>query len=142
MIFLPARPRRTPLVLAAPLACGLAAVLAALAALWGLGRAGRALPVELPKVSGRAEPLKPDFTGHVVTVRPDGGYALGGSRLHWSELKRRLGRLGELPAAGGERILIRADANAPFGKVADLLEICREAGLGSVRFEVLEESRP
>lgn len=142
MIFLPARPRRTPFFMAAPLAAGLAAVLAAFVALWGLGRAGRAVPVELPKVSGRAEPLPAGFAGHVITVRPDGGYVLGGGRLPRSELAARLKRLGELPSARDERILIRADAGAPFGKVADLLELCREAGLGAVRFEVLEESAP
>ena len=127
-------------MLAAPLACGLAAAAAALAALWGLGRAGRAVPVKLPKVERGTELVKPDFGGHAITVRADGGYALGGSRLSRLEIKERLERLGGLPGAGEERVIIRADAGVRFEKVVDLLQVCRRAGLSSVRFEVVEES--
>lgn len=141
MNFLPHGPRRSPLALAAPLCCGLAAAGAALVALWGLGRAGRAVAVELPKVESGAEPLAANFRGHVITVRNDGGCVLGGGRLPWSELRLRLEKLGKLPTARSERVLIRADAHAPFGKVAALLELCRRSGL-SVRFEVVEESSP
>ena len=141
MNFLPGGPRRSLLALAAPLCCGLAAVGAALVALWGLGRAGRAVAVELPRVESGAERLAAGFGGHVITVRSDGGCVLGGGRLPWSELGRRLEKLGKLPAARSERVLIRADAHAPFGRVAALLELCRRSGL-PVRFEVVEGSAP
>ncbi len=142
MIFLPARKRRTPLTLASPLACGLAAVAVAFVAIWGMSRAGWAVPVELPKVDTPPKRLAPGFGGHVITIRHDGGYSLGGTRLPRGALARRLARLGKTPGGRGEQILIRADARAPFARVADLLEICREARLDRVSFEVLEESLP
>jgi len=140
--FLPARKPRTPLVLASPLVCGLSAVSVAFVAIWGMARAGWALPVKLPAVAGTPERLAPDFGGHVITVRRDGGYALGGTRLPRGALARRLARLGATPAGRGEQILIRADARAPFERVADLLEVCRLARLERVSFEVLEGSLP
>jgi biopolymer transport protein ExbD len=140
--FLPQRRRRrTFLVLASPLACGLAAVAVAFAAMWGMSRAASAVPVELPKVSAGTEKLEPGFGGHVITVRRDGGYLLGGSRLPRGELAARLERLGSGPALR-EHIVVRADAEAPFARIADLVEMCRKAGLGSLSFEVLEESLP
>jgi len=141
VIFLPRRRRRTFLVLASPLACGLAAVAVAFAAIWGMSRAASAVPVELPKVSAGTEKLEAGFGGHVITVRRDGGYLLGGSRLPRGELAARLKRLGAGPSRR-EHIVVRADARVPFARVADLLEMCRASGLSSVSFEVLEESLP
>jgi biopolymer transport protein ExbD len=142
VIFSPGRPRRSALLLAGPLSCGLAAIAVGLVAVWGMGRAGRTVPVDLPTVGGEAAELDPNFSGHVISVRRDGSYALGGARLPRSELAARLRRLGELPRAAEERILVRADAAAPFEKVVDLLQLCRGAGLTAVGFEVLEESAP
>ena len=140
MNFLPARRHRSPLVIAGPLVCGLAAVAAGFAGIWTMAAVGRAVPVELPRTGDTAAELPANFPGHVITVRRDGRYLLGGSRLPRAELAARLSRLGRLPAAAGERILIRADAGASFGGIADLVEMCRAAGLRSVSFEVLEES--
>jgi biopolymer transport protein ExbD len=140
--FLPNRKRRSPLALASPLACGAAAVAVAFVAIWGTSRAGWAVPVELPKVSAGAERRAPNFGGHVITVRRDGGYSLGGTRLPRTALAARLARLGQLRGGRQERIIVRADARASFARVIDLLEMCRRSGLGSVSFEVLEESQP
>jgi biopolymer transport protein ExbD len=142
LIFLPARPRRSFLVLASPLACALATVAVAFVAVWGMARAARSVRVKLPKVAGGAERVDPNFGGHVITVGPGGGYLLGGTRMPRSELAARLKRLGGTAGGRREQILIRADAGASFSRVADLLEICRSAGLDSVSFEVLEESSP
>ncbi|MHC4914075.1 MAG: ExbD/TolR family protein [Planctomycetota bacterium] len=142
MNFLPARRGRSPLVIAGPLVCGLAAVAVGFVGAWAMAGVGRAVPVELPRTGSTAAELEANFAGHVITVRRDGSYLLGGGRLPRAELAARLNRLGKLPAAADERILIRADAGAPFEGVADLLEMCRAAGLRSVSFEVLEESAP
>jgi len=140
LIFLPSRARRAPLVLAGPVCCGLAAAATALAAVWGLARAGRAVPVDLPRLEAAA-PLDANFAGHVITVRRDGSCLLGGSSLSRGQVAERLRRLGGLAGARSERLVIRADAGAPFARVAQLLEDCRAAGLVAVSFEV-EEAGP
>lgn len=139
MSFLAPRPRAPLLALAAPLACALAGPGAALAAVWGLQQCGRSVPVALPAVAGErggAPRAGAATAGHVVVVLSDGRYLLGGSRLDGAELARRLERLGRLPQAAGERVLVRADAGAPAGRVIALLEMCRRAGLSQVCFEV------
>jgi biopolymer transport protein ExbD len=141
LIFLPDRPRRTPLVLAGPVCCGLAAVAVALAAVWGLARTARAVPVDLPWLEP-AEPLDGCFPGHVITVRRDGSLLLGGDVLTRAQIAERLQRLGSLPEARAERLVIRADAGAPFARVAELMEACRRAGLSAVHFEVEEGGGP
>jgi len=136
MIFLPAGRKSPALALAAPLLAGLLAVAAAGSALWGLVQAGRAVPVKLPAVEPGA-PMAGTLTGgHVIVILGDGSYQLGGARLPRAELLRRLEQLGRLPGQQSEEILIRADAAAPFARVAELLEACRRVGLVSVRFEV------
>ncbi|MCZ7643708.1 MAG: biopolymer transporter ExbD [Planctomycetota bacterium] len=80
-------------------------------------------------------------TRMVISVRSDGVFTLGGAPMAWDELKRRVldaGRRQEKP-----RVFLRGDQEAPYGKVAQVLQLCQEAGIEQVNceFHLLEAPR-
>ena len=69
----------------------------------------------------------------IVGVRKDGGASLGGQPIEWPELRKRL-----IDAARGQekpQVFVRGDKEAPHGKVAQVYQICREAGIKNVNEE-------
>ncbi|MCW8131669.1 MAG: biopolymer transporter ExbD [Planctomycetota bacterium] len=63
----------------------------------------------------------------VISIRKDGTYALGGSTIEWTELRKRIidaGRAKEKPLG-----TLRPDRDAPHGKVAQVYQLFAEAGI-------------
>jgi len=99
------------------------------------------LAVNLPGGTQGAPAGEAAGTRLIVSVRKDGSITLGGQELPWEEIKQRVldaGRRQDQP-----RVYLRGDQEAPYGKVADVLQLCQEAGIKQVNCEFrLHELRP
>lgn len=84
------------------------------------------VPVELPVV-GSAEPLARQPLQ--VTLTADGTLHVGSQIVRAEEAAVALGRERE---RSDREVVVQADAAIAYGKVADLLAICRAAGFSSV----------
>jgi biopolymer transport protein TolR len=84
--------------------------------------------VDLPKTE--AKQLPADQAPLTITVRQDGAIFIGGaSEAEQSDLEALVSRLEGLSQAGyDQRIFIRADAGAPYGRVAEVMAKINAAG--------------
>lgn len=93
----------------------------------------RDLQVNLPKGSEGAARGAAAGTRLVISVRNDGTTTLGGVVMEWKELGRRLTEAGR--AKDKPQVFLRGDENAPYGKVAKVLQLCAKANLRKVQVE-------
>lgn len=83
--------------------------------------------VQLPRADAR--PLEPK-SGLVVTVARDGTLFVDGTRLSLAEFRASFRALAGPKAKDG--VYLRADADAPYGRVAEALAVMRGAGVGAI----------
>ncbi len=86
------------------------------------------IELELPRTS--AKQLPSETSPLTLSIRADGSIFLQETQIQRSEL------LGRLQAIGREgydrRVFIRADAQADYGRVADVLAVMKQAGLTNI----------
>ncbi len=80
------------------------------------------LELELPKVSSRGIDVA---EGVVVDLRADGSIRVGERAVRTPDLERALAEAG----ASSRPVFLRADASLPYGKVAEVLGLARQAGV-------------
>lgn len=88
--------------------------------------------VDLPKTE--AKQLPADQTPVTITVRQDGAIFIGGAgEAESSTLEALATRLQGLNEAGfDQRIFIRADSDAPYGRVAEVMATINTAGYRNI----------
>ena len=82
------------------------------------------IKVDLPKVTAPAVALSEPL---VITVERGGQVAIGETRYSESAFEIRLGILARQKHPDG--VIVRGDANAPYGDVLRVLDLVRRAGL-------------
>jgi len=68
-----------------------------------------------------------------IGVRKDGAYTLGGAVLEFNELRKRLtdaARSKDKP-----QVSLRGDRQAPYEKIAQVLQLCNETGIDKVNVD-------
>ena len=80
----------------------------------------------------------------VVNLRADGSVTVGGRAVADGELPRLIhAELARAVEAGTPlRVVVRADRRQRYGKLDELLRLCKQAGLSKVVFRAREESAP
>lgn len=104
-----------------------------------LSEAEQSLPLEVPKVS-KAGALTAAPTKRVINVFRDGSVTLDRQPMSLAQLDQDLRQaLIDYPKIG---IVIRGDAEGRFQNVANVLAVCREAGVSNFAISVqLEETQ-
>lgn len=94
------------------------------------------MELRLPRV-GEAAPLSEAPQELTLDVYANGEISLAGERTSLEELRNRLLRIrSEYP---DQVVAIRGDANAAYERVAQVMSVCREAGIATFDVLVLEE---
>lgn len=70
----------------------------------------------------------------VINIKSDGSFRFLQQTINADELSDKLHRLGQLTP--GQRIIVRADENAPYRHFAKVMDLCRLADLSNVRMSV------
>ena len=106
-------------------------LLAAMALEWmpSEWRREREVPIELPEVAEGTTPLRLTAREVIVHVGPTGDIRVGGRAVEFDALKEKLASLAA--QTGETSVTIRADARAPYGRVARILAASRNAGIGN-----------
>jgi biopolymer transport protein ExbD len=99
----------------------------------------RAEPATLPdsaaspaSAAGTPSPT-PDYAGQVVIdIRADGTFSMDKKQMDPTALKARLKELASKNP--GQAVIIRGDENVNYQLVANVLDICKEAGISNVAF--------
>jgi biopolymer transport protein TolR len=82
--------------------------------------------VRLPQAANGAD--KPETSGQtVVAITADGGFWVNGVRIPDTDLRRRVEDI--LEGKTERVVLIKADEDAPYGKVMDAMDELRGAGI-------------
>ena len=104
-----------------------------------LSEAEQSLPLEVPKVS-KAGALTAAPAKRIINVFRDGSVTLDREPLSLQQLDQRLRQaMIDYPKTG---IVIRGDAEGRFQNVANVLAVCREAGVSNFAISVqLEETQ-
>jgi biopolymer transport protein ExbD len=98
----------------------------------------RKIAVQVPEVS-QAAALTPAPEKRVINVYRDGVIALDGTAVTLPELAAELAAAhSEYQALG---VVVRGDAQGPFQNVADVLSVCRQAGISEMGISVRIASR-
>ena len=88
------------------------------------------LKLDLPKAGAAAGDASPD--GLVVSVRPDGALRLGDEPIDATALRARLSDAAKRDAS--TEVRLRADQAVPYGRVAELIGLIQDSGLGRIAF--------
>lgn len=100
--------------------------------------AERNVDVELPQVESSNAPTTPPKR-HIVTVAEDGSVLWDGKAVTIQQLR---GQLRQTRDEEGEvRVVLRADAESPYGNVARVLNACRDEGVDELGIPVRLASR-
>jgi len=95
--------------------------------------AEREIELKLPQV-GRNEALSAAPEKKVVNVYRDGAVTLDGQNVSLDDLRQRLAAAhGQYHALG---VLVRGDASAQFERVANVLNVCKQAGIAELAISV------
>jgi biopolymer transport protein ExbD len=95
--------------------------------------AERNVDVKLPQVESSNAPTTPPKR-HIVTVAEDGAVLWDGKAVTIQQLR---GQLRQTRDEEGEvRVVLRADAESPYGNVARVLNACRDEGVDELGIPV------
>jgi biopolymer transport protein ExbD len=75
-----------------------------------------------------------------IGVRKDGSVTLSGQEIEVDTLEKRLKEIGK--AAVKPRVFVRGDREAPYGKVAQVYQLCVRCNLSDVIVPCVSESAP
>lgn len=98
----------------------------------GAGGAQSGLKVDLPQ--GSAADVKSTAEDLAVAILADGRLVIGGEVVSASELALRLAAAREKSA--GTLVIVQADEGVPHGKVVEVMEAAKSAGLGQLAIGV------
>jgi biopolymer transport protein ExbD len=98
-------------------------------------------------LSGCGEQRKPVPVIHVTVLAEPGTYLLEGERLYLTELKTALQKVADKyrrPTTRDARaqVIVEHSARIPYHRVEEVIGMCVEVGLASVRTEVRDETAP
>lgn len=100
--------------------------------------AERNVDVDLPQVDSSNAPVTPPKR-HTVTVADGGQVLWDGNEVTIKQLRGQLRRTRD--EEGEVRIVLRADAESPYGNVARVLNACRDEGVDELGIPVRLASR-
>jgi len=89
-----------------------------------IGEPLRDLRVQLPQV-GHAGPATAETARRVISIDRDGALALDGTPIQLDQLRAAL----TASPSASRAVVIRGDAAASFQHIANVLAVCRQAGL-------------
>lgn len=97
--------------------------------------AERKIGLEIPRVTAD-QSLADAQTRQIVAIYRDGSLALDGQAVSLDDLETRLRRP---EAAAG--VLVRGDRDGPLQRVADVLNVCRRAGVRELGLSVFPDPK-
>jgi biopolymer transport protein ExbD len=101
-------------------------------------RSEQSREVVLPEASGARRDTDESLPHVTVTVESDGTYSVGGQPLTAAQIERQLQDLAEASAADGRssQLRIRADQQADYREIRQLIELAAAQQIRSIRFAV------
>jgi biopolymer transport protein ExbD len=94
----------------------------------------KAMQLQIPTVSDKAQTLTEPPSKRVVNVYQDGTFSLDGKPVNLEQLTKRLASARSQYKGLG--VLVRGDAEVDFQRVASVLNACNQAGIADLGISV------